>query len=399
MGFASGSITFRRYYLCGEHPGSLSEEWFEALAGHAFGQGGEETSDGIESGWIVPTHLFDVDFSAPQRVTVGRFVYLAMRLDRTAAPAPIVKSYRKQEEEAALAASGGEVLGRAERSLARQAAADRAQREARKGMFRRVAAYPVLIDLEDGVVYFGNTGSTAGDKLLTLFSDTFQTTLAPATIEEAGYRIAERIGASRSFDEATPAHFADPPAMDGEIASAEFPGNDRRFLGREFLTWLWYRTDAAEGLFELDGDRSVALSIHRMMHLECGYNLTGRDSIVTEAPARSPEAWAALGIGKQPTKVALLIGADQDEWSLSLDGPAWNVSGLVLPPPEESDPLGRLEERFNGMRRVGRTLDQLLAVFLRCRLGAAWKAESAAIRAWVPRGRNAEQTPLQRASA
>ena len=398
MGFATGSITFRRYYICGNHPTSLSDEWFDAIAQRAFGRGGEAAADGIETGWIVPTHLFDVDLSSPERITVGRFVFLAIRLDRTAPPGAVVRSYRKMEEQAALHAGGRTTLSRAERAIAGQAATERAQSEARRGMFRRIAAYPVLIDLQDGVVYLGNLGTTASDRFLALFADTFQTTLAPATAEEVAYRIADKAGAARSFEDSVPTHLTPPAADVGDASPADAAALDKSFLGREFLTWLWYRADSAEGLFEIGSNPCVTLAMHRMMHLECSYDLTGSDTIRTDAPASSPEAKAALRIGKQLTKVDLLIGAGRDEWSVTVDGPRWNMSKVIVPSSEEDDALDRLVERFNAIRRLACTLDDLLATFLKCRLGPAWRAESGAMRRWADQ-RKLGETPARRASA
>ena len=383
MGFASGPITFRRFFLCGEHPDSLSNGWFDAIAARAFGRQREEASDGSETGWIVPNHLCDVDFSSPDRVTFGRFVFLAMRVDRTAAPSAIVQSYRKMEETAALEASGRVSLTSAERRLAKEAALARAEKEARAGQFRRTTAYPLLIDFQEGVVYFGSLGAPAADRLMVLFSETFDTTIVPATVEEVAYRIAQRQGRVRVFEDVHPTRFVEPPASGDQADTVAFPGQDRRFLGWEFLAWLWHRVDAHEGLFELKRQRSVTVAVERMMHLVCSFDLTGSDTIRTDAPARAPEAYAALGIGKVPTSMGLLIAGD-DEWGLTLDGPRYHVSGLRLTSPEEEDdPVSELEHRFSQIRDLSATLDQLFGEFLRQRLDKDWDKEAAAMSRWA----------------
>ena len=383
MGFTSGRITFRRFYLAGQHPKSLSDEWLAAIAARAFGKQGEIFSDGTETGWIVPSHLFDVDFSTPERITLGRFVYLAMRLDRTAPPSAIVQSYRKMEEAAALRASGRDYLNRTERRLAKEAALGRAEKEAREGRFRRTTAYPVLIDLQRGVVYFGNLGATAGDGLMTLFADTFGVTLVPVTAEEAAYRAAEKYGFSQAYEEAQPAHFVDPPAVSAETVSAALPGQDRSFVGREFLTWLWFRTESGEGLFEPGHNGTITVAMDRLIHLECSYDLTGTATIRTDVPASSPEARAALRIGKVPTKMGLLIGTATEEWTLTLDGPHYTVSGLQVPRAEEDDPRASLVCRFGQIGELGAVLDQLFVLFLRCRLKNGWSEEYADICRWA----------------
>ncbi len=85
MGFATGVISFRRYHIVGSRPEELTPEWHAAIAAHAFGKHADVSTDGVEIGWIRPNHLFDIDFADASQIEVGRFVFVAMRLDRTAA--------------------------------------------------------------------------------------------------------------------------------------------------------------------------------------------------------------------------------------------------------------------------------------------------------------------------
>ena len=91
----------------------------------------------------------------------------------------MIKAYIRLEEAAALEAKGREFLLRGERKLAKEAAITRAAQEARAGAFRRMASYPVLIDLEQQTVYLGSLSQGVADKVLKLFSDTFEANLDP----------------------------------------------------------------------------------------------------------------------------------------------------------------------------------------------------------------------------
>ncbi len=119
MGFAGGAVMFRRLYQAGRPIEGMSDELLETIAAHAFGKHGQATSDGIETGWIVPQHLFDVDFTDPERILFGRFLFLAMRMDRTASTAGIVQRYRRLEEAAARDSAGSDTLSRSDRRLAK----------------------------------------------------------------------------------------------------------------------------------------------------------------------------------------------------------------------------------------------------------------------------------------
>ena len=393
MGFANGAVMFRRLYQTGRPIEGMSDELLETIAAHAFGKRGEASSDGIETGWIVPQHLFDVDFTDPERILFGRFLFLAMRLDRTAPPAGIVHSYRRMEEAAAREAGGSETLSRSDRRLAKEAAAGRAEKEARAGMFRRIAAYPVLIDLNEGTVFLGNLGAVAGGKFLSLFSDTFDITLVPATAEELAFRLAEEKGWQPSFEDAKPTYFVTPPTHFDVNGDAGL--QDRSFLGREFLLWLWSRCETHEGLFELPRHGSVTIAIEKLMSLSCGFDLTGTAVLRSEVPASSPEAQAALRIGKQPTKVGMMVNTSRANWSFTLDAATLNVTGLSIAKSEEEDPQDILDDRFGQIADVASLVDEVFAEFLARRLGQHWSDESNTLRRWASNGKHAG-SPEQR---
>ena len=378
MGFAAGAITFRRFFICGEHPQTVGDEWLESIRAHAFGRCGEATSDGVETGWIVPAHLFDVDFSCLDRIEVDRFVFLGMRLDRTSAPGPILRSYRVMEEQAILAASGRDRLSRSDRSMAREAAALRAEQEARDGAFRRITAHPVVIDLQDGVVYLGSLGAGVSDKFMALFEETFRASVVPAGIDEVAHRFAERAGMASAFNDSCPEYLVEPPVEGFDDTGI----HDRAFFGREFLTWLWYRVETDEGLFDLDSGASTAMTIHKLMQMDCPHGLTGKDTFRADAPGRLAEARLALRTGKMPTKLALIMANRSEETSFVIDATSWTVSGMVPPKGDPDDDASILGGRFAAMRDTARTLDLLFETFLRIRLGGAWQKELADMIAW-----------------
>jgi len=379
MGFAAGAITFRRFFICGEHPRTIGDEWLESIRGHAFGRQGEAASDGVETGWIVPAHLFDVDFSSLDRIEVDRFVFLGMRLDRTSVPGPVLRSYRVMEEQAILAASGRDQLSRSDRSMAREAAALRAEQEARDGAFRRITAHPVAIDLQDGVVYLGSLGAGVSDKFMALFEETFLASVVPAGIDEVAHRFAERAGMESAFNDSRPEYLAEPPVEGFDESGI----HDRAFLGREFLTWLWHRVETDEGMFDLDSGASTAVTMHKLMQLDCPYGLAGKDTFRADAPGRLAEARLALRLGKMPTKLALIMADRSEETSLVLDGATWTISGMVPAKGDPDDDASILAGRFSAMRDAARTIDLLFETFLRIRLGSAWPKELADMIAWA----------------
>lgn len=383
MGFASGAITFRRYLLSGGHPAALTDEWRAAIAAQRFGRTGAAGADGVEAGWIVPTHLLDTDFSDRERILVGRFVYLALRLDRTAPPPALVRSYQCQEEDTLRKTAGRDTLSARDRKLAREAAHERAEGEARQGAFRRMAAYPLAIDLRGGEAYFGCLAGRAAEQLVTLAAETFGVTFVPATADEIGYRAAESQGLSRALEDAKPAHLVAPPpgaSGDGEDGS---PANERGFLAREFLGWLWFHVLVREGLVRGTRCGEVAVSMHKSMHLACGYGSGGRVGLRCDAPAAASEARAALAAGKWPVRAGLMLSSADGTWELTFDAQRWTVSGLHVPREDADDAHTIQLDRLDAMARLSALLEDLYGSFLRIRLSESWSREHVAMRRWA----------------
>jgi len=390
VGLSSGSVSFRRYFISGAGPADVTDAFVTAVHDNAFGRYGSASTDGTEVGWITPRHLFDTDITA-ERIAVGRFVSLAMRIDRNAVPAAVLKSYIHVEEDVALQAGGREFLSKSERAQARETAQIRAEREAKNGAFRRIFAYPLLIDLDRQTVYFGNLGVGVNDKMMALFMDTFDCGLEPASADRLAYRLMQAAGGIEGVEHAKPSHLIRAP-QGCEGAPDDFDTGDRGFLGKEFLTWLWFKVDSDDGALRVSTGDEIAVMIDRVLRLECDFAVTGTDVITADGPAALPEARAALTVGKQPTKMGLIFGGRAGEFSLVLDGRRMTVSSMVLPPDEDGadkDLHARRERRFEQIADAAELLDVLYELFLRRRTSGTWSRELGKMRAWVAGRKNA----------
>lgn len=381
MPLLAGSASFQRFFIVGRAVEQLDDRFFDALTKRTFGKS-PPLSDLTQIGWIGSRHLFDTE-PAPDTVAFGRFAHLALRVDRLKAPPAIVRSYIRIEEQSLLAAGGREQLSRTERRKAREAALARAEAEQKSGDFRRIAAYPVLVDLDRRCVYLGNTGTATAERLMLLFAETFGGALEPADPAHLALRL---LGSGRTaalLDRVTPARFAEPPdgfaEPDGAAGAA-----DLSFLGKELLTWLWYHSDRDEGPLALRTSGQVAVLIDRTLRLRCDFGLTGTTTITADSPALLAESRAALRIGKQPTRMGLILGGPWGEARLTLDGPRLLISGLTLPEPQTTRTAReRIEERFELIADLAEIVDAIFELFLTQRLGPDWPQQRDAIAAWA----------------
>ncbi len=380
MAFASGPVSFQRFSITGTLSDDITDKFVEALSARAFGRSGTRADD-TQIGWIGPHHLFETEI-APEHIAFGSFAHLALRVDHLRVPPNVLRAYVRMEEEATLEARQRAFLNRGEKRKARAAAALRAEQEARAGGFRRMSSCPVLIDLAHRTLFLGSLGASMADKVMQLFSDTFGAALEPITPEYLALRSADQQRQTRALESLAPFHLVAPPAGFGQ--PADFSGADLNFLGKELLTWLWYQIDADDEPLRVKSGDEITVMIDRTLRLKCDFGLTGTDTIMADSPASLPEAKAALHIGKQPTKLGLIVGSPLGEFRFTLDGERLSVSSLALPDDDtEQDPSVRHEQRFELITDLANLVDALFELFMLWRLGHEWDTGLRAMSAWA----------------
>jgi len=389
VGFASGTITFKRFFVEGQPPKQVDEKLLEQLDAHAIGKGGLVDKNRTEAGWTTGDHVLDVQFDFAKNA-VGECLYAGMRVDTNKPPADLVRAYQRINEQVALEASGKEFLTKDERRDALEQARSQADREAAAGQFRSMKHVPVLWDLQRNEVYLGTTATTAIDWFIALFEQTFERTLTRVGAGAMASRWVTHAGMNGILSETRPAHFVDPP--DG--AQSRFdttPSDDPRrndFLGTEWLTWLWHKAQTESAEFAAPEGDPITLMFEKVLDLKCAFELTGSDTIRADDPSHTPEARVALQTGKLPEKAAVKLMRHGEMYSLSIRADLMNVSSLRLPPIEDQDPQTIFLERIEQLRHATRSIDDLYAAFLRERLSSNWPNNLGNVRRWVAAGKN-----------
>jgi recombination associated protein RdgC len=157
-----------------------------------------------------------------------------------------------------------------------------------------------------------------------------------------------------------------------------------RFLGEEFLLWLWMRGLAEGGTSGHEGDGSACF-------LDDEVTLVTERGDVKELglrkgnPPESQEAFEALSRGMRPCRAKLRILSGDMEWVCTLQAAQLEVSAMKLPPSQAKDPQGRISDRLFLLEEGAGHLERRFAFFLERRLGApdALKSE---IMAWIEDG-------------
>jgi recombination associated protein RdgC len=164
-----------------------------------------------------------------------------------------------------------------------------------------------------------------------------------------------------------------------------------RFLGEEFLLWLWMRSMTEGGASGEDGDGSGCF-VDDSIQLVSERGEVKEISLRKGNPSESREAFEALSRGMRPAKVKLRILSGDLEWVFTLNAATLDMGTLKLPPSTGKAPHERLHDRIFLLEEGAGHLERRLKGFLHARSQDS-KSLQETMRAWVRAGRTGEAMP------
>lgn len=154
-----------------------------------------------------------------------------------------------------------------------------------------------------------------------------------------------------------------------------------RFVGREFLVWLWFESEIFEGTLETRAEGSFELWPEAAITLVAEKEQSRLKGAI---PSAEPEAAEALRQGKLPTQAKMRLIKDGLEYALTFTADGLTLSGVRIPATLKEETDEQFEERMDLVEKLDRLFGSLYTDFLALRLGAAWEQHVApAIRAWI----------------
>jgi len=167
---------------------------------------------------------------------------------------------------------------------------------------------------------------------------------------------------------------------------------EKRFLGQEFLTWLWYKSEERGGSVLLPNDGDITVVFEKHMLLESGEGESAEKLICTGLQTELQEARTGLQMGKKLEQARIVIGHMANEYSFTLAAAMMEFRNVRLPKTEgtEKDPgadpeevEGMVLERIYLFEELVRLVNELFRLYLEVRLGESWREELLKIRTWV----------------
>lgn len=174
--------------------------------------------------------------------------------------------------------------------------------------------------------------------------------------------------------------------------------NNSRFLGREFLMWLWFRSQTNEGMFSLsdsDSPRTARVALEEQLEIwfdkkvkltsTAGSATEESSTIKADNPTETSEARVSALTGKQITDATLRVVRGQKQWTVTVKADTLGISGVKVPALLSKEDDDQFTERMALIEEIEEIIRSLFLSFVTLRIGPDWPSELHEIRTWVHR--------------
>lgn len=358
MGLLKGTWSFTRYRVIGDLPEQFNDFIDEGLKKNAFsnfmGQNAEKCL-----GWTSLENVLDTDFSYAQ-YKCGAYLIFSLRVDRRTVPPSLLKLKIMEAEKGHLPESGNKKLYRHER----EAIKERVQLELRAKALNIPAFYEVCWIPEKSCLLFGSLSANAIEDFEKHFKESFHLGLQPFLPWEAA-----ATDGKKENNAATPLA---PPADTGTA------GNPL-FWGREFLTWLWYKSEERNGMINIPAGGDQEIIYLQRLALASGEGEYSETVVCQGLHSDMKEGREALRQGKKIKEARLRLSRDNARWEFTFKADYFQFQSLKLPITENSDEEdageGQNMERIYLVESAMEAMVQLFAYFFLLRLSPQWENE------------------------
>ncbi len=164
--------------------------------------------------------------------------------------------------------------------------------------------------------------------------------------------------------------------------------NRYKFLGHEFLTWLWFMIETNPERFKETLSKLDSLHIGNRIKLENNRNRMLETITIKGDEAGLEEGILALRKGAVVTELNLACIINDYTWQFTIKGDSFHLTDLRTPstgPMEaQTDIEGKVLEKAYLYEEVMRCIDNLYRIYLEERLSPTWNQRAIPkIKAWI----------------
>lgn len=186
--------------------------------------------------------------------------------------------------------------------------------------------------------------------------------------------------------------------IDSQRAALSLDLEDRRYLGREFLTWLIYHSDDESGgghFAESELGDEFRIVVGERVVLKALGEGAGEITARGVAPAMTPDVRYAVAGGLTVREVDLLFlrggrgrgdNGGEQIWQAAVSAEGFDLRRVKLPALLSEEDSEQLNERVELIDQLDAMLRAAFQTFLSLRLSDKWRNEELpAMRAWLAR--------------
>ena len=164
--------------------------------------------------------------------------------------------------------------------------------------------------------------------------------------------------------------------------------NRYKFIGEEFLTWLWYIIDTSQSRLKAFDEKIESLEIGNRIVLENRKKESTERITIKGDGASLEEGILALKKGALVTELSLKYRSNNNEWKFTIKGESLNLSSLTTPPtalPETADDVeGFVMEKAYLYERIIKFIEHAFNDFIKLRISNSWnKSERLLVQQWI----------------
>jgi len=386
MGFLATSASVCYFQVTGSlNPQEKYQDLQQKLAEEGF-RSIEHSADELSTGWVQLDNYDCSDFSSQNSCWRDDYLCFSLRQDRRRIPAALLKRQVIQLREKFLAEQptlNYVPKGEKERIL------DQARSSLMARTLPTPSFYDVIWDTDRQLIRFCSLGQSTIDSFQGLFHQTF-----PGLRLQLFHPLAR---ATQILPEQLrePLQHANKAQTENILEQIEA----NRWLGIDFLQWLFYRTLNSDSSYQvttsgplLEKQPFTAFLDNRLVLVGGGQE--GLQKIVVAGPQdHYLEVRAALQQGKQIEEATIHLQQNEDAaWKLTLKGERFQFGSyrtpMIRPEKDPSDdPQAEAEAAFftklATIAEGEQMFDSLLKAFLVLRLSDQWSKEQTAILHWL----------------
>ena len=349
MGLIKGNFSFMRFAVEGQLPQAFTTFINNRLKANSFRESRHSTEE-KRQGWVSATDILDTDFEKAD-YALGDYLIFSLRVDKKLIAPKLIKVRLLEEQRRFMAEHNQARISKA----ANEDLKEKLMLELLAKSDPVPSFYDVLWAVGQNRVYFSSLSDKVADDFIDLFKKTFS------------------LGLKRIVPQEYP-----PVLQNTKQAGNDDDAADMSFIGREFLTWLWFKSEERNGRVALSPTDEVELHLLKRVALEAGRGEYAQGVVCSGLHAQLTEGKEAIRQGKKVKEAVIKLHRDQNEWEFNFKADTFYFQSMKMPAADwqedTQDPAGRLLERIYLIENAVKTIDELYASFLALRFSKDWAA-------------------------